>query len=102
MTVCSVNKVSTRALGEWMSYTPEYSNYFSIGFDMSFNQGSSFLNIRAKLFNLDELRRIFEILSTNRVDSEQEVAYLSHLLLKANITSNNGRYEHVVNAVSLV
>lgn len=56
-------------------------------------------NNRAQRFKLDEIRRILEIMSSNRVDNEDEVSYLSGLLRQANITSNHGRYELLMDAV---
>lgn len=76
VTICSVNKVSTRALGYWMS-TDE-----------------------AKNFKLDEIRRILEILSTNRVKNEEEVIRLSQLLVQADISSSNEGYEHLMDRLS--
>ncbi|XP_046649836.1 pickpocket protein 28-like [Daphnia pulicaria] len=76
VTICSVNKVSTRALGEWMSTE------------------------KTKSLKLNEIRRILEIMSTNRVENEEEVAKLSQLLFQANISSNDEGYEKLMNHLS--
>ncbi|XP_046634570.1 pickpocket protein 28-like [Daphnia pulicaria] len=78
VTICSVNKVSTRALGEWMA-TEE-----------------------AKDFKVNEIRRILEIMSTglNWVENEGEFAVLGPLLLKANISSNDNKYEKLMKKLS--
>lgn len=54
---------------------------------------------RAKNFKLDEIRRILEILSTNRVKNEEEVIRLSQLLVQADISSSNEGYEHLMDRV---
>ena len=56
---------------------------------------------RAKHFKLNEIRRILEIMSTNRVEDEIEVLTLSRLLLQANITSNDHKYEKLMDTVSI-
>lgn len=59
----------------------------------------SFELCRAKGFKLDEIRRILEIMSTNRVENEEEVAKLSQLLLQADITTKDEGYENLMNRV---
>lgn len=54
---------------------------------------------RGKNFQLDQIRRILEIMTTNRVENEDEVANLGELLRKANITSDDGKYEEILNVV---
>ncbi len=44
------------------------------------------------------MRRILEIISTNRVHDEEEVATLAHLLDEANITS--ARYDQLMRSLS--
>jgi hypothetical protein len=57
--------------------------------------------IRAKSLKLNEIRRILEIMSTNRVENEEEVAKLSQLLFQANISSNDEGYEKLMNHVRI-
>ena len=56
--------------------------------------------IRAKNIKVNEIRRILEIISTNRVDDEEEVATLAHLLDEANITS--ARYDQLMRSVFIL
>ena len=57
-------------------------------------------NLRVKdFFKLDEIRRILEIISTNRVKDEKEILFLSQLLERANISSNNKRYQRLIDSV---
>ena len=56
--------------------------------------------IRAKNIKVNEMRRILEIISTNRVDDEEEVATLAHLLDEANITS--ARYDQLMRSVFIL
>lgn len=58
--------------------------------------------LRAKIFELNEIRRILEIMSTNRVENEDEVANLSQLLFQANISSNEEGYEKLMNHVRIL
>lgn len=55
----------------------------------------------AKGFTLNEIRRILEIMSTNRVENEEEVANLSRLLSQANINSNEEGYDNLMNHVRI-
>ena len=55
----------------------------------------------AKDFKLNEIRRILEIMSTNRVENEEEVANLSQLLSQSNINSNEEGYEKLMNHVGI-
>ena len=59
----------------------------------------NFVILRGKNFQLDQIRRILEIMTTNRVENEDEVANLGELLRKANITSDDGKYEEILNVV---
>ena len=56
--------------------------------------------IRGKGFKLDDIRRILEIISTNRVQDENELLVLSKLLEERNISSNNKHYQHLVDSVN--
>ncbi len=50
---------------------------------------------------MNEIRRILEIMSTglNWVENEGEFAVLGPLLLKANISSNDNKYEKLMKKV---
>ena len=54
---------------------------------------------RGKNFKLEEIRLILEIMSSYQVDPEDDVKYLNELLIKANITSESGKYEEIMNRV---
>ena len=40
-------------------------------------------------------------MSTNRVENASDIAPLNELLLRANITSNDGKYERLINSVRI-
>lgn len=48
------------------------------------------------------MRRILEIISTNRVDNEDEVAQLSELMSLANISSDDRRYDKLMDSVMMM
>lgn len=53
---------------------------------------------------MNEIRRILEIMSTglNWVENEGEFAVLGSLLLKANISSNDNKYEKLMKKVIVI
>lgn len=53
----------------------------------------------ASVFKVDDIRKILKILSTGKVDLETDLARLSQLMAKANITKGKKEYATLVKEV---
>ena len=58
----------------------------------------SYILYRAHGFNVNEIRRVLEFVSTNRVEEDDDISHLNDLLIRANITGYEG-YEKLIRSV---
>ena len=99
VTICSVNKISTKDLGYWMANDPKYIHQCeSI---LHFHLTLFWFLRSAYLFKLNEVRRMFQIIATNRVANEDEIIALSELLKMANISSASRDYDKLMQSVNI-
>lgn len=105
VTFCSVNKVSTRALARWMTSSQQFVELYienlrcnlKIQYEAFKRKLSCYRS--ASVLKVDDIRKILKILSTGRVDLETDLARLSQLMAKANITKGKRDYATLVKEV---